>query len=103
MMESILIMQKDILTVLSDVDSDLNHIEETYFCDGGFFWVLTCRMTTSGNDDHGDGGGREDDILVGTCGLQCISNTEAELRRVCISAKHRNKGWGSKLVSLAME
>ena len=28
--------------------------------------MLTCRMTTSGNDDHGDGGGREDDILVGT-------------------------------------
>jgi len=41
-------------------------------------------------------------MLVGTCGLQRISDTEAELRRVCMAENHRSKGYGSRMAGLAM-
>jgi len=88
--------QRYIDSVVNEEDSsDMNNIEATYFVDGGYFYVLTCRYTS---DDNG-----EECKVVGTCGLQRISDTEAELRRVCISKDHRSKGWGSKMVKLLMD
>lgn len=82
-------------SVVNDSDSDMNNIEQTYFCRGGYFWVLTyCANCDDGN---------REEIIVGTCGLQRISDTEAELRRVCMAQHHRSQGWGSKMVQLAME
>lgn len=96
--------ERYIESVVNDSDSDLNYMEASYFCKGGFFWVLTCCMKSGNiNNENDDGGREEKDIIVGTCGLQRISNTEAELRRVCMANNHRSKGWGSKLVELAME
>ena len=82
-------------SVVNDEDSDLNNIETTYFVDGGYFYVLTY---THNSDD-----GEDKCEVVGTCGLQRISNTEAELRRVCMAKDHRSKGWGSKIVKLLMD
>jgi len=81
-------------SVVCAEDSDLNNIETTYFVNGGYFYVLTCSFTSDGEDEY---------IVVGTCGLQRISDTEAELRRVCISKDHRSMGWGSKMVKLLMD
>jgi len=84
-------------SVVNAEDSDLNNIETTYFVNGGYFWVLTCSFTSDDDDV-------EDKCeVVGTCGLQRISDTEAELRRVCMGKGHRSKGWGSKMVSLLMD
>ena len=104
--------QRYIDSVVNDddaTDSDLNNVERTYFCNGGYFWVLTCTITNStaekSDDDNNDTTEeeKEEEIITGTCGLQRISNTEAELRRVCISKSHRSNGWGSQLVQLAMD
>ena len=54
--------------------SDLNNIEGVYFAKGGYFWVLTAQD--------------EDDAVVGCCGLEVISESEVELRRMCISRNH---------------
>ena len=83
-------------SVVNDKDSDLNDIETTYFVNGGYFYVLTCSFTSDGEDEY-------EDIVVGTCGLQRISETEAELRRVCMAKDNRSKGWGSKMVKLLMD
>ena len=88
--------QRYIDSVVNDKDSDLNNIETTYFVNGGYFYVLTCSFTS---DSYEEG----ECEVVGTCGLQRISDTEAELRRVCIAKDHRSKGWGSKMVSLLMD
>ena len=63
-------------SVVNDSDSDVNNIEQTYFCKGGFFWVLTYCANGDGNE--------KEEMIVGTCGLQRISDTEAELRRLFI-------------------
>jgi len=84
--------QRYIDSVVNDEDSDMNNIEATYFVDGGYFYVLTCSYDGEGEC-----------TIVGTCGLQRISDTEAELRRVCMSKDHRSKGWGSKMVKLLMD
>ena len=101
--------QRYIDSVVNDdaTDSDLNNVERTYFCNGGYFWVLTCTSSTISEkryaDDDTTEEEKEEEIIIGTCGLQRISNTEAELRRVCISKSHRSNGWGSQLVQLAMD
>ena len=64
--------------------SDLNNIEGVYFAKGGYFWVLTAQD--------------EDDAVVGCCGLEVISESEVELRRMCISRNHRQNGCGSNIM-----
>ena len=84
-------------SVVNAKDSDLNNIETTYFVNGGYFFLLTCRFNS-------DNDAVEDKCeVVGTCGLQRISDTEAELRRVYMGKDHRSKGWGSKMVKLLMD
>ena len=80
-------------SVVSPPDSDMNNIEETYFGRGGYFWVLTC--------SRGDENGKE--IVVGTCGLQRISPSVAEIRRMCLAKEHRRLGWGTKMLQGAIK
>jgi hypothetical protein len=42
-------------------------------------------------------------MIVGTCGLQRISSSVVELRRMCIAANHQSKGWGSKIIQKAID
>ena len=84
--------ERYIRSVVAPPDSDMNTIEETYFGDtGGYFWVLTCS-----NKD----GGEE---VVGTCGLQRIDPSTAEVRRMCLAKQHRRKGWGTKMLQIAIQ
>lgn len=71
-------------SVVQDESSDLNRIEDVYFAKGGYFWVLTAQD--------------EDDAVVGMCGLEVISESEVELRRMCISRNHRQNGCGSNIM-----
>ena len=71
-------------SVVQDESSDLNSIEKVYFANGGYFWVLTAQD--------------EDDAVVGCCGLEVISESEVELRRMCISRNHRQNGCGSNIM-----
>ncbi|KAL9183783.1 hypothetical protein ACHAXT_004639 [Thalassiosira profunda] len=83
--------ERYIRSVVAPPDSDMNTIEETYFGDtGGYFWVLTC----SNND------GEE---VVGTCGLQRVDSSTAEIRRMCLAKQHRRKGWGTKMLQIAIQ
>jgi GNAT superfamily N-acetyltransferase len=103
----------DSVVSVSAPDSDLNNIDETYFQKGGFFWVLTCSSTGSRNSNtiNADATREEEDdkkettteIIVGTCGLQRISSSVVELRRMCIAANHQSKGWGSKMIQKAID
>ena len=88
--------QRYIDSVVNDdaTDSDLNNVERTYFCNGGYFWVLTCTSSTISDKSDADNINdtteeeKEEEIIIGTCGLQRISNTEAELRRVYVYQSH---------------
>jgi N-acetylglutamate synthase-like GNAT family acetyltransferase len=82
--------ERYIESVVDKEDSDLNNIEEKYFEGGGAFWVLTC-------DDP------KEETVVGTCGLQRLSPTTAEIRRMCIASNHRSKGRGSKMLQLSIQ
>lgn len=91
--------ERYIESVVSFPDSDMNTIEETYFGDtGGFFWVLTYCSCNDDEKSEGDG-----EVVVGTCGLQRISPTTAEIRRMCLANEHRRRGWGSKMLQIAVD
>ncbi|KAL7527002.1 hypothetical protein ACHAWF_001997 [Thalassiosira exigua] len=80
-------------SVVSSPESDLNNVEETYFGDtGGYFWVLTWLS-----------GAEDDDVVVGTCGLQRLSSSTAEIRRMCMAREHRRNGWGTEMLRLAKD
>ena len=86
--------ERYIESVVSTPDSDMNTIEESYFSDTeGYFWVLTC---TNDCDDE------EESVVVGTCGLQRVTSTTAEIRRMCLAKHHRRQGHGSKMLQLAI-
>eukprot|EP00571_Detonula_confervacea_P013022 CAMPEP_0172312766 /NCGR_PEP_ID=MMETSP1058-20130122/18550_1 /TAXON_ID=83371 /ORGANISM="Detonula confervacea, Strain CCMP 353" /LENGTH=221 /DNA_ID=CAMNT_0013026311 /DNA_START=150 /DNA_END=815 /DNA_ORIENTATION=- len=100
--------ERYIKSVVDDSDSDLNSIEETYFSGGGYFWVLTCQQEDDcqKNDDiskEEEAATTAKEIVVGTCGLQKLSPTTAEIRRMCLASNHRRKGWGSRMLQTAIE
>ena len=76
-------------SVVGDESSDLNSIEQVYFAKGGYFWVLTAQ---DADDDC------TEPTVVGMCGLEVISETEVELRRMCIGRNHRQNGCGSNIM-----
>lgn len=75
--------------VVSSLDSDMNNIECSYFADTeGYFWVLECNKKSS---------------VVGTCGLQRVSSTTAEIRRLCMAKDHRRNGNGTNMLQIAIQ
>lgn len=100
--------ERYIESVVEDADSDLNTIEDTYFEGGGYFWVVTYKEGNNNKNEQTDNTPKEEEatakeIVVGTCGLQILSPTTAEIRRMCLAANHRRMGWGSKLLQTAIE
>jgi putative acetyltransferase len=67
-------------------DSDLDRISETYSGPKDSFFVL---------EDNSD--------IVGTVGIKEDSPEDALLRRLFVDPKHRKKGYGSSLLSRAIE
>lgn len=67
-------------------DSDLDKIAETYSGPKDSFFVV---------DEKGS--------IVGTAGIKEDSAEDALLRRLFVDPKHRNKGYGSGLLNMAIE
>ncbi len=67
-------------------DSDLNKIGQTYGGKRDSFFVI-----------------EEDNDIVGTVGVKEESHAEAILRRLFVDSKHRNKGYGSRLLNKAID
>jgi len=89
--------ERYIRSVVDDDSSDLNSVDEVYFAKGGHFWTLT--HTTPQEDGSADSA---TETVVGMCGLEVISETEVELRRMCIDRNHRRNGCGSQIMIPAM-
>ena len=65
---------------------DIRNIQKVYFETGGYFWVL---VSSKDNDDK----------VYGTIGLEKLSDTECELRRMCLRVELRRQGYGSQMFS----
>ncbi|MEW6055025.1 MAG: GNAT family N-acetyltransferase [Bdellovibrionota bacterium] len=70
----------------SGIDRDLEDLEEFYFSHRGYFEVLEL-------------GGK----IIGTFGLNHLSDQTCELRKMYLSDKHRGKGLGKTLLTRAIE
>lgn len=71
------------------IADDLSRIEEVYFKPGGHFWVIT---------DKTDG-----DRVIGCVGVEKLTDTKCELRRMSVDPSARKGGLGTKLVRVVEE
>ena len=69
----------------SGIDQDIDLIEETYFCDDGFFGVVEV-----------------DGSIVATFGLQKVNTTTCELRKMYLLSCQRGRGLGKKIIEFAL-
>lgn len=67
-------------------DFDLDDFYEFYIKNGGMFYILLLN-----------------EKIIGTMGIIKLENNIAELKRFYIDIKHRRKGFGSMLVTKALE
>ncbi|TMW58406.1 hypothetical protein Poli38472_009965 [Pythium oligandrum] len=66
--------------------TDLGNVEDTYFGSGGHFWVAT---TVVNNQE----------VIIGTVGLEGKPNRECEMRRMSVMPEYRRYGVGRLLVA----
>ena len=67
-------------------DADLKDIEQSYFRQGGTFFVLELR----------------DKTIIGSYGLCKTDEQTCELRKMYLRPDHRGKGWGKHLMNHAL-
>ena len=67
-------------------DADLKDIEQSYFRQGGTFFVLELR----------------DETIVGSYGLCKTDEQTCELRKMYLPPNHRGKGWGKYMMNHAL-
>ncbi len=69
-----------------DTDADLKDIEQSYFRQGGAFFVLET----------------SDKTIIGSYGLYKTDEQICELRKMYLHPNHRAKGWGKHLMNHAL-
>jgi putative acetyltransferase len=69
-----------------DTDADLKDIEQSYFRQGGTFFVLET----------------SDKTIIGSYGLHKADEQTCELRKMYLHPNHRAKGWGKHMMDHAL-